>query len=69
MILSRLDRVILVGTWEILQEKAHKTKKYHRTLAIAPPGTMFIIGVSTSKKFLCRWTHNTHRAAAQFSVV
>ena len=32
VILSRLVRVILVGTREIEQEKAYKSRKYHRTL-------------------------------------
>ena len=31
VILSRFSRVILVGTWEIEQEKAHKSRKCHRT--------------------------------------
>merc|ERR1711871_1860375 len=31
VILSRFSRIILVGTWEIEQEKAHKSRKYHHT--------------------------------------
>ena len=34
MILSRLGRVIVVGTWEILQAKAHKTRQVSSHLDI-----------------------------------
>ena len=64
MILSRLDRVILVGTWEILQAKAHKTRKYHRTglhaiRAVVRRPVLRIVFAAASADFTCvPWSIN-----------